>query len=132
MASQRYTKANERFMVGEIDLLDDTIKAVLVDGSDYTPDFDTDEFIDDIPGGAVVGTAATLASKSVTGGVFDCAPITFTAPSGDPCEHLALYKDTGTPATSPLIALLDIPTATPNGVSNHTFTPTGANKLFKL
>ena len=44
-----YVKAREKFLRGEIAWQTDTIKAVLVDSADYTPNFDTDEFLSSIP-----------------------------------------------------------------------------------
>lgn len=57
--------------------------------------------------GAVIGTPATLASKTVAGGVADAADVTFTAVTGNSVEALAIFKDTGTPSTSRMIAFLD-------------------------
>lgn len=62
--------------------------------------------LDDINAGAV-GTDQTLASKTVTAGVADAADATFTSVTGNSVEALILYKDTGTPSTSRLIAFLD-------------------------
>jgi hypothetical protein len=56
--------------------------------------------------GCLVGTAQTLASKTVVAGTADAADPVFTAVSGATVEAIALYKDTGTPSTSRMIALL--------------------------
>ena len=57
MANAWYTKGKENVLNANIVLLTDTIKAVFVDGADYTPNLSTDNALDDIPGGARVGPA---------------------------------------------------------------------------
>jgi len=91
-----------------------TLKAALVDTGTYT--FSTShDFYDDVSG--VVGTPATLASKTYTGGVLDAADVAdYAAGAGASAEAIILYLDTGTPSTSRLVAYIDTFTATPSGV----------------
>lgn len=99
-----------------IDFDADTIKVALVDTGTYTVNLATHDFYDDVSG--VVGTPATLASKTVTDGTFDAANVTYTSVTGNTVEALVVYKDTGTPSTSDLIAYFDTGTGfpvTPNG-----------------
>lgn len=107
-----------------VDLDADTIKAMFVDHADDTPAAATDDAIDDIASAArvpAIASCPTLGSKTigtVAAGVFDAADSTFTALSGDQVESLILFKDTGTEATSLLIAFFDTATGlplTPNG-----------------
>lgn len=117
MANALYAKAKEAFLSGLIDLTTDTIKATLLDSADYTPDLAAHDFIDDVPAGARVATV-TLSGKSVTGGVFDAADVTASAVTGDQCEYIIIWQDTGTESTSRLIAIIDTATGlpiTPNG-----------------
>ena len=88
---------------------------------------------------AIVGTAATLTGKTVNspvGGVFDADDVTFTGVSGtNVIGALVIYKDTGTAASSPLIAFLDSGTGlsiTPNGGSVTVSWDSGANRIFAL
>jgi hypothetical protein len=103
-----------------VDLDADTIKAALIDHGTDTPNVTTDDFYDDINAG-VIGTPGTLGSKtigSVAAGVFDAADVTFTAVSGNSVESVNIYKDSGSAATSNLIAYFDTGTGlpvTPNG-----------------
>lgn len=101
------------------DLDTDTIKVRLVDTSvDYTFSAAHD-FADDVT--AYSGTTDyTLAGKTVTAGVFDdTGTASWTAVAIDAAktaDALVIYKDTGTPGTSPLICYIDDFTAvTPNG-----------------
>jgi hypothetical protein len=56
---------------------------------------------------AVVGTAQTLTSPTVTQGVADAADVTFASVSGATVEAVLIYKDTGTASTSRVAALID-------------------------
>jgi len=135
LANQLYTKAKQGLIDGSIDLDTDNIKAVLVDGADYTPNLATHDNLDDIPVAGRVATSGNLASKTVTDGVFDAADVTISAVSGDQFEYIVLYKDTGVESTSRLILLIDTATGlpcTPNGGDITIAWDNGANKIFKL
>ena len=135
MANALYTKAKEALLSGSIDLESEDIRAILVDGADYSPDIDTDDNLDDIIAAARVKVSDALASKSITNGVFNAANKVFTAVTGDQFEYIVLYLHTGTESTSKLIALLDSATGlpcTPNGGDITISWDTGANKIFKL
>jgi hypothetical protein len=104
----------------------------LVDTGTYTFS-QTHEFYSSVSG--VVGTPQTLASKTTTSGVADAADVTFTAVTGASAEALIIYKDTGSTATSPLIAYIDTATGlpvTPNSGDINIIWDSGANKIFKL
>ena len=100
-----------------VDLIDDTIKIALIDTGTYTYNA-ADEFWSSASS-ALVGTAQTLASKSVTNGTFDAADVTFTSVTGASVEALIIFKDTGTAGTSSLICFIDVAASglpvTPNG-----------------
>ncbi len=120
MASALYPSYKESALSQNpsVDMDTDTIKVALVNTTtDYTYSAAHD-FLDDVT--TYSGTTdQTLGSKTVTDGVFDAANSTFTAVaiSGTKdVEALVIYKDTGSAATSPLIAYIDGFTAvTPNG-----------------
>lgn len=135
MANSIYKKAKEALLKGEIDLLTDNIKVVLVDTSAYTPNTTTDDFLDDIAGGARIATSGNLSGKSVTGGVFDADDVTFADVTGAESEALVIYQDTGSAATSKLIAYIDTATGlpiTPNGGDIIIEWSSAASKIFAL
>lgn len=134
MANGLFVKGIEALMQGQINLVSDTIKVTLVDLADYTADLAAHDFINDVPAGARVATA-TLASKSVTGGAFDAADVTFPAVTGDQSEALVIWKDSGTESTSPMIMYIDTATGlgvTPNGGDISVVWDNGVNKIFKI
>lgn len=101
-----------------IDLTGDTIVVGLVDTGTYDPDIAADEDEADLTPDPIVGTNQTLGTIDVTNGTFDAADATFTSVAGNSVEELVIFKDTGTPATSPLLVSFDTATGlpvTPNG-----------------
>lgn len=141
MANALYDAAREGFLTATINMSTQTIKAALVTEA-YAPDaptlatnLATHNMYDDISA-YVVGTDQTLASKTVTGGVFDAGDCTFTTvAAGSTVKYVVIYRDTTVPGTSPLIACIDtgtgIPLATNGGDVVITW-DSGANKIFKL
>jgi len=135
MANALYDKGREKFLTGAVSWSSDNIKCVLVDAADYTVNLSTHEFLSDVASGGRVATSANLASKTTTAGVADAADVTFSAVTGDQSEALVIYKDTGSAATSPLIAYIDTATGlpvTPNGADITVTWDNGSNKIFKL
>ena len=132
MANAIYPKAKEKFLDALIDMPTDTIKIALIDTGVYTYN-SADEFWSSASA-ALVGTAATLASKTITNGVFDAADVTFTSVSGASVEALIIFKDTGSAATSPLIMYIDVAASglpvTPNG--NNIDVQFNASGIFAL
>ena len=122
MATSWYRNGLKNVLSGAVNATSDTINAILIDTADYTVDLDADEFLDDIPGAAIVATA-TLASKTFTVtstyAVFSAANTTFTAVTGDPTEALVVYQSTGVAGTSALLGYFDGSgvAVTPNGGS---------------
>lgn len=118
MANAIYPKFKEAMMddLTNADLNDGTVKVALVDTGTYTYNAAHD-FLDDVSG--VVGTAQTIANTTVTNGLFDGDNVTFTAVSGNSVEALIIYIDTGSAATSRLVAYIDTSVTglpvTPNG-----------------
>jgi hypothetical protein len=112
-----------------------TVRVVLIDAADYTYSAAHD-FLDDVPSGARVCTPQTLATKTYTDGVFDADDVTFPSCTGDQSEAILIYIDTGSEATSRLVAYIDTGFTgfpiTPSG-GNITITwSSGANRIFAL
>jgi hypothetical protein len=135
MSNALYTKAKQGLLDGSIDLDTDTVKAVFVDGADYTPNLATDDNLDDIPSAARVAISGALQNKTVTDGVFDADDIVVASVSGDQFEYIALFKDTGVEDTSRLLLLIDTATGlpcTPNGSDITIQWSSGSDKIFRL
>lgn len=115
MASFLYNVGKKKMLDGSIDLDTDTIRLSLHTSS-YTPDMDAHDFFDDITN-EVVGTGYTaggyaLTNKTLTVDtandrvVFDADDVV-SLNTTVTYRYGVLRKDTGTPATSPVIALID-------------------------
>lgn len=132
MPDARFNNGKEQFLSGAINLVSDTIKVALFP-STFSANIDTQEWFSNISGSQVSssGTGYTagglaLAGKTVTQnnttdkGVFDANDLTFssvTLTGANAVRYAVLYKDTGTPSTSPLIAQFDFGSdQAPNGV----------------
>jgi len=96
-----------------------TVKVALIDTGTYTYSAAHQFYIS--ASAAAIGTPQTIGSKTFTNGVFDGADVTFTAVTGNSVEALILYIDTGSSATSPLVAYID------TSVTGLPVTPNGGN-----
>lgn len=122
MANAIYPKYKEALLTNATgsDIADGNVKVALIDTGEYTYS-STHEFLDDIASEAVVATSGNLASKSITNGTFDSADFTFTSVTGATAEALVIYVDTGSAATSRLVAYYD------TGVTGLPVTPNGGD-----
>ena len=135
MANTLYDFARQRFLEAQINWMTDTIKVILVDTGAYTPQTSIHQYLSDISGSARIAGPVTLTAKATTGGAADAADCTFTSVSGASIEAIVIYKDTGSEATSPLIAFIDTATGlpiTPNGGDIIVTWDNGVNKIFKV
>lgn len=135
MANALYDKARERFLTGQFNWATDAIKAVLVDTGAYTVNLTAHEFLSDIASSSRISTSGAFTGKTTNGGAADANDITFSSVSGASIEAIVIYADTGTEATSPLIAFIDTATGlpiTPNGGDIIVTWDNGTNKIFKL
>ena len=134
MANALYTKGKEKILSASINFTSDTIKVALVSNT-YPQNLATDEFYTSIAS-YVIDTPEAIGSKSVTGGAFDGADVTFTAvAAGTTLEGVVIYKDTGVEATSPLLAYIDTITGFPLATNGGDITiqwDNGTYKIFSL
>lgn len=98
-----------------------TVKVALVDTGVYTYSA-AHQFYSSVSG--VAGTPQTINTKTYVAGLFDGDNVTFTAvptgtSTGTALEAIVIYIDTGSAATSPLVAYFDASVTglpvTPNG-----------------
>ena len=135
MANTLYDFARQRFLEAQINWMTDVIKVILVDTGAYTPQTSVHQYLSDIPTSARIAGPVTMTGKATTGGAADANDVTFTAVSGASIEAIIIYVDSGTEATSPLIAFIDTATGlpiTPNGGDIIATWDNGTNKIFKV
>ena len=135
MANTLYDYCRQRFLEAQINWMTDTVKVILVSTSAYTPQTAVHQYLSDIPPSGRIAGPVTLTAKATTGGAADAADCTFTSVSGATINAIVIYKDTGTEATSPLIAYIDTATGlpiTPNGGDIIGTWDNGVNKIFRV
>lgn len=106
-----------------VDLDTDNIDVSLLDTEDagtITASFVDYDEVDNVVSGGVVATGDLPSISSITDGVVTLSgALTFTTVTGDQSEWLTVWKNSGTPATSPLIITWDTASTglpvTPNG-----------------
>ncbi len=112
-----YKKAKESFLKGEINLYSNTIKVLILNNT-YTPNVNTHQFVSDINSSSIEDRSSGLSNKTVTDGVFDADDVTIANYSGNSFNAVAIYLDSGSDATSRLIAYLDTSTGLPFSSAN--------------
>lgn len=136
MANALYKSGESAFARGDIDWVNDTIVAVLVDTTEYTVDINNHDYLDDVPAAARRASAELTGKTVASGGVCDADDVTFASvAAGDACQAVLLYRNSGSEASSQLIAWFDTMTGlpvTPVGDDIVAQWSNGDNKVFRL
>lgn len=119
MANLLYPNFKENLLRGNIDLDTATLAVALIDSADYTYSA-AHNALSDVPGAARVATV-NLSGVTVTDGTVDANDAVFSSVTGDPCEALIVYVNSGVESTSYLVAFYD------TGVTGLPVTPNGGN-----
>lgn len=106
VANQWYPKGVEGIGTKQVDLVNDDIRAILIDTAQYT--FSTaHDFLNDVPAGARVATAQ-VTGRTMSGITFDAADTPFGVVGGGAnAEAVILYQHTGNEATARLLLYID-------------------------
>lgn len=114
MASGMYVMGIQELLKGNVDLINDSISALLVSSS-YSPDLTADHYQSDIPEAAYL-SEITIDGKSITGTAFLADPVTFTdVEDGETGGGVVVLKNTGNAGSSVLLAFFDITPFTTDG-----------------
>lgn len=129
MASAVYPSALDAILTAGVNLSSADIRATLVTaGYTYSSAHD---FYDDVVAGNRL-SEFTLASKTVSGGVFDAADGTWTAVTGSAGVAIVLRVYNATESASRLLAYIDGFSVTPNGGNITCAWDNGTNKILKF
>lgn len=134
MANALYDTGRNAFLRGDLSWNSHTFKVVLVSSS-YTVNLTSHQYLSSIPSGARVATSSALTTSLPGAGVADASDITFTSVTGSQVTQFVIYRDTGTEATSQLVAYFDTATnlpITPNGGDISITWSNDTNRIFKL
>lgn len=129
-SSTKYPKFKEELLNGNIDLLSDSIKMVLIDTGVYTYS-PNHQYYSNLSGIKSAGVALT--GRTVLNGVFDADAVLFAGVSSATIGAVVIYKDTGVPSTSALIAYIDNSADFPiSTVYDNVTINIGATGIFQL
>jgi hypothetical protein len=134
MAKGLYKNGVTEIMKGNIDLVNSTISAVLLDKTYYTVDLTNDTDLSDIAAAAEL-SHKEMSGKTVVGTVFRANDTTFSSVTGTKADAIVLYLDNDTEEASTLIYYADDPTEfpiTPDGTDITIAWDTGANGIVKF
>lgn len=125
MANAIYPNYKEALLGGDSNISlangEATVKVGLIDTAN-TPYDANNTFLSDIDtsNGGIIASA-TITNTTITDGLFDGDDVTFSTVTGDQCEALLIWIDTGTENTSRLVAYLD------TGISGLPVAPNGSD-----
>lgn len=133
MAASLYTSGVSSIMGGDIDLINDDITALLIDNTNYTPDFDLDANQSDIPAAARI-IEASLTGKTLDSSTFRADDLQITGLESGSISSIVIIQNTGDYNTSRLIAFLEAPELPieADGTPITIQWDTGINGIFKL
>jgi len=120
-----FKEARESLLAGEIDLLADEVRCVLVDAA---PDIETAKFLVDL-GDSRVAISMPLEGKSVESGVFDAKNITITNVKRQ-FHSIVLFIASGSAAINRLIAEITSPGPAADEITVEW--DRGENKIFRI
>jgi hypothetical protein len=134
VASGLYYNGRRQFARGEINWsTGDTFRCILVDTGTYTVDLVNHDYYNDISAGARVGTAQTLSGLGVaTNGACYANNATFADVTGNSVEAVAIYKWSGSEASSTLIGWVEFSTTKCTGGNIIIEWDTGTNRIFRI
>ena len=128
-----YARSRSKSWGGDIDLLNDRIIAALLDITSYTVNIATDEFLSDLPSGAVVASVVLTGKSLGTAGDFYADDAVFPAvPDGTKIGAILLYKDTGFAADRRLIYYDDQATNLPATGDGTDVTVSWPDPIFQI
>lgn len=118
VTAKAYGKLGTHLLAGDIDWATDTFKLALCTSA-YAPNQGTDEFFSDVTNEIAAGGGYPAGGFTITGESLsydsgtreqrqDAADVSVAALTpASPYRYAVLYKDAGTPATSPLIGYIN-------------------------
>lgn len=135
MSNDLYAYGRQLWLAGQMNWLTDPIKVVLVDTSAYTPNLNTDQFLNAVPPAARIAVSGTLTGRTGAQGIADADDVTFGSVLGSTVTALVMFRDSGVAATSPLLyfagTAVGLP-VTPDGGNIKVTWDNGNNKVFVL
>lgn len=106
MANFVYGKAKQSLLNGQINVLSNSLKILLVDSS-YVPSANSDEYVSNINPTYIKNRSAIIQNVTNTLGVLDADDITILEHDGVAFKAIVLYQNGASDSDSRLIAYID-------------------------
>jgi hypothetical protein len=137
MSNFVYGKAKESFLKGEINLLNNSIKALIVHSSEYSVSQNVDQFVSNIPAAAIKYRSNPIQNKSITLGIFDADDLLIPDYPGPAFDTIVIYQDSSNDSSSRLLFYIDNAAGLPFTGSISTSPVTivwdnGSNKIISI
>lgn len=133
MANFVYKKAKEAMLSGDVDLVSNNLKLLLVNSS-YAPNQNTDNFVSNINSSHIKARSPIFSGVTINSGILDADDVVMSSYPGDAFNAVVIYQDSGSDQTSILIAYIDTSEGLPfSGVNTNTnITIAWSNTLNKI
>ena len=118
MANFVYKKAKESLLNGEFNLSSNNLKVLLIDKSLYTPNENSDQYISDIPAGAIKKRSNNMTNVVNSLGVLDGDNVSISDYNGQYFYGIVLYQSGSSDSDSKLIFFIDNSSGLPFTGSN--------------
>lgn len=118
MSNFVYGKFKEALFNGQINILSNNYRIVLLNKSSYTPNQNTHEFLSDIPSSAIKAVSSNISNITNTLGTIDANDISFSSYSGQYFDAIVMYQVGASDASSRLIFFIDTSSGLPFNGSN--------------
>lgn len=118
MSNFIYGKTKEALLNGEIDILNNNLKIILV-SQDYVPSINTDQFLSDINSSYIKIDPIILSNVSNTLGVIDADDVLIQNYSGSAFKAIILFIEGTSSSDSRLISYIDTSSGLPFSGTNE-------------
>ena len=112
MANFVYGKAKQALLNGQINVLSNSLKILIVDSS-YVPSANSDQYVSNINPSYIKNRSAIIQNITNTLGVLDADDITILEHDGAAFKAIVLYENGTSDSNSRLIAYIDTSTGLP-------------------
>lgn len=131
MSAGLYATGRNAFATAGVNWTSDPIYVAFV-GAGYVANMSTDQWYSSVQS-YVIGSPIQLTSTAASAGVCSAANVTSgNLSTGSTITQIVIFKNTGTPGTSQLIAREDVTSTPTNGGTVSITWDTGPNKIFML
>jgi hypothetical protein len=107
MANFIYKKAKQALLNGQINVLNNQLKVLLLNGPEYSPNENSDEFVSNIPANSIVTRSEAVTNVTSANGILDADNVTITGYNGAAFDAVVLYQYSPSDSDARLIFYID-------------------------